>query len=81
MKRHEGNRKSYYQVKEANLKKAPGWLSGLRVDFGSGHDLTVCEFKPRYEAVCCQHRHRAHFGSSVPSLFAPPLLALSLSQK
>ena len=31
-----------------NIKKrergAPGWLSRLSVNFGSGHDLTVCEF-------------------------------------
>ena len=25
---------------------APGWLSRLSADFGSGHDLTVREFGP-----------------------------------
>ena len=26
---------------------APRWLSQWSVDFGSGHDLTGCEFEPR----------------------------------
>ena len=33
---------------KTHLWGAPGWLSQLcsAPDFGSGHDLTVCEFKP-----------------------------------
>ena len=27
--------------------RAPGWLSRVRSDFDSGHDLTVCGFQPR----------------------------------
>ena len=42
------------EEKESVLKRlasgASGWITSgkhLTLDFGSGHDLTVCEFKPR----------------------------------
>ena len=31
---------------KTDILGAPGWLSRLSVDFGSGHDLTVCELEP-----------------------------------
>ena len=31
---------------ERGCRRVPGWLSQLGVDFSSGHDLTVHEFKP-----------------------------------
>ena len=53
--------------------------SGLR----SGHDLAVCEFKPRV-GLCADAQSLKPASDSVsPSLSAPPLLmlCLSLSQK
>ena len=60
----------------------PGWLSRLSVDFGSGHDLTVCEFEPRVGLCADSSEPGACFGFCV-SLSGLPLLmlALSLSQK
>ena len=45
--------------------------------FGSGHDLTVCEFKPHVE-LCTDSVESAWDSVSLP-LHAPPLLTLSLS--
>ena len=41
--------KSNFGKKKKNKhhEGVPGWLSQLSVDFGSSHDLTVCEFEPR----------------------------------
>ena len=56
---------------------APGWLSWWSVWLG----LRIWSHGSRVWAqglaLCCQRR--AHFGSSVPPLSAPPLLALSFS--
>ena len=57
-----------------HLGGSVGWVS----DFGSGHDLTVCEFEPRIRltAVSMEPASDPLF----PSLSAPALFALSLSQ-
>ena len=67
-------------IKMQNLG-VPGWLSRLNsrtLDFGSGHDLTVDEIKPRV-GLCW--RCGACLGLSLSfSPSAPSLLTLSLSQ-
>ena len=69
-------------IKEAvqgHLDGSVGWAS----DFGSGHDLMVCEFKP-LDGLCADSSEPgACFGFCVfLSLSPPPLmLCLSLSQK
>ena len=51
-------------------------------DVSSGHDLMVCEFKPRVRLCADSSEPEASFGFCVYlSLFAPPLLILCLSQK
>ena len=49
------------------------------VDFGSGHDLTVCEFKPHIGL--CADSMKPAWDSLSPSLSALPLLILYLSLK
>ena len=56
----------------AHLVKRPA------LDFGSGHDLTFCEIKPHIRLLA-DHSEPA-WDSLSPSLSAPPLLLLSLSQ-
>ena len=52
----------------------------LTVDYGSGHDLTVCEFKP-YIGLCTDSVEPAWDSLILPFyLFLPRLCALSLSQ-
>ena len=51
----------------------------LTLDFGSGHDLTVCEFQPQV-GLRADSMEPAWDPLS-PSLSAPPLLMLSLSLK
>ena len=46
-------------------------------DFGSGHNLTVCEFKHHVEL--CTDSTEPVWNSLPPSLFAPPLLTHYLS--
>ena len=48
-------------------------------DFGSGHDLTVCEFKPLSGSVLTALSLEPASDSVSPSLSVPPLHALSLS--
>ena len=48
------------------------------LDFGSGHDLMVCEIKPRI-GLCADCAGPA-WDSLSPSLSDPPLLSLSVSQ-
>ena len=48
------------------------------LDFGSGHDLTGCEFKPHI-SLCMDSVDPAW--DSVSFLSVPPLLALYLFQK
>ena len=50
----------------------------LTLDFGSGHDLTVCEFKPHIGL--CTDSVEPTWDSLSPSLSALPLLMLSLSK-
>ena len=50
----------------------------LTLGFGSGHDLMVCEFKPR--GRLCADNVEPAWDSLSPSLSAPPLSALSLSK-
>ena len=69
-------------VKMYKMCKMLGHLGGsvgLASDFGSGHDLTVCEFEPRV-GLCADTWSLEPASDPVsPSLSAPPLLALSLS--
>ena len=60
---------------------APGWLSRLSAsNFGSGHDLTVCEFKPRVRLCADSLEPGACFGFCVSLSFCPsPAYSLSLS--
>ena len=51
----------------------------LTLAFSSGHDLTVCEFKPRV-GLCAEGAEPA-WDSVSPSHSAPPCLSLSLSLK
>ena len=52
---------------------------GGATDFGSGHDLAVCEFEPRVGALVPTARSLEPASDSVsPFLSAPPLLLLSL---
>ena len=57
------------------------WVAQLikqpTLGFGSGHDLTVCEFEPRIRL--CADSEEPAWDSVSPSLSAPPLFALSLS--
>ena len=57
------------------------WVAQLdkhrTLDFGSGHDLTVWEFKPAYGSVL---RVQSLLGILSPAFFVPPLLAISLSK-
>ena len=48
----------------------------LNLDFGLGHDLVVCEFKPRF--VLCADRAKPAWDSLSPSLCPSPARALSL---
>ena len=59
---------------KSQRKGAPGWLSRLS-DFGSGHDLAVCEFEPHIQLAAVSAESASDPLS--PSLSAPPLLALS----
>ena len=54
------------------------WVKHPTLDFGSGHDLTVCRFEPHI-GVCADGMEPA-WDSQSPSLFAPPPLACSLSK-
>ena len=59
---------------EGRLGGSVSWAS----DFGSGHDLAVCEFEPRI-GLCAQSLEPVSDSVS-PSLSAPPYsLALSVS--
>ena len=49
------------------------------LDFGSGHDLTICEFEPC--VVLCTDSVEPAWDSLPPSLSAPPILSLSLKNK
>ena len=49
----------------------------LTLDFSSGHDLTVCEFKPHVRL--CADGVQPAWDSLSPSLTAPPPLMLVLS--
>ena len=48
-------------------------------DFGSGHDVTVCEFEPRVGLCADSSEPGACFRFCVSLLSAFPLLSLSLS--
>ena len=58
---------------------APGWLSQLRSDFGSGHDLMVRGLEPHIGLSAVSAEPASDPLS--PSLSAPPLLTLSSPQK
>ena len=69
--------------KSAFKKLQPGCLDGGSVgvesDFGSGHDLVVCGFRPMLGSVLTAQSLELASDSVSPSLSAPPLLALCLS--
>ena len=44
---------------------APGWLSQLSANFGSGHDLSVCEFEPHIRLCDDSSEPGARFGFCV----------------
>ena len=59
-----------------------GGSVGLASDFGSGHDLTVCGFKPRIGLCADSSEPGACFGVCASlSLCSSPACALFLSQK
>ena len=61
---------------------APGWLSRLSIDFGSGHDLMVHGFEPRMSSSVLTAQSLESASDSVsPSLSAPPHFTHSLSLK
>ena len=51
----------------------------VTLDFGSGHDLYLCEIEP--QVGLCADSRKPGWGSLSPSLSIPPLLVLSLSLK
>ena len=65
----------YPAVKKKEILVAQ-WVKFLTLDFGSGHDLMVCEIEPR-TGLCAESTEPA-WDSLSPSLFAP---ARSLSLK
>ena len=60
---------------------APGWLSQLRSDFSSGHDLMVHGCEPLSGSVLTAQNLDAASDSVSPPLSAPPLPTLCLSLK
>ena len=66
--------------KTLEIPGAPGWLSQLSSDFGSGHDLTVREFEPHVRLYADNSEPGACFGFCV-SLLLPHAFLHSLSLK
>ena len=60
----------------AQLARMTQLIEGLTLDFGSDHNLTVCEFKPGV-GLCADSVEPAYNSLSPPS----PARALSLSLK
>ena len=59
---------------------AAGWLSWLRIQLQSGHDLAVREFKPCIRLCADSSEPGTNFGFYVSFSFCPsPACALSLS--
>ena len=59
---------------------AAPWVKPPALDFGSGHDVVVCEFKPRVE-FCADSEEPARDSLSLSAPLAFSLsLSLSLSQ-
>ena len=54
-------------------------VNHLTLDFGSGHDLTVCGFQPHVRLYADSSEPGASSDSVSPSLSAPPLLVLAHS--
>ena len=70
------------------MKKITSWSAWvaqlgkhLTLDFGSHHDLTVCEFKPHMGLFADSAETAWNSLSLSPSVFAPTSLVLSLSLK
>ena len=55
------------------------WVKRLTLDFGSGHDLTVCEIKPH--VWLCADSMEPAWDSLCPFLSAPPSLTHTLFLK
>ena len=66
-------------IRNENSQGAPAWLSWLSIwlNFGSGHDLTVREFKARIQL--CADSAKPAWDFLSPSLSTLSLLACSLS--
>ena len=76
----DSGRKSQTVGSKGAGEGVPGWLSHLSLHFGSGHDLTVCEFGPQVGLCADSSEPGARFGFCVSlSLSVPPLLTLCLS--
>ena len=73
----------HIQKKKTRILGRLGGSVGWASDFGSGHDLTVCEFEPCIGLCADSLEPGACSGSVSPSLSAPPQLmhALCLCQK
>ena len=77
--KEKGDAEAHILLPQEGTCGTPGWLSWLsvRLNFGSGRDLTVCEFEP--QVGLCADSVAPPWDSRFPSLSAPPLLALFLS--
>ena len=75
------NEKTYYRALESLLNQG-AWVAQLvkcpTFDFGSGHDLGICESEPCV-GLCIDSEEPA-WDSLSPSLSAPPPFMLALSQ-
>ena len=68
-------------AKNDALVGAPGWLSRLSVDFGSGHDLMVREFEPCIGLCAVSSEPGTCFRFCVSLCLCPsPTCTLSLSK-
>ena len=76
---------SFYFFKVIQPQGRLGGSVGKASDFGSGHDLTVCEFQPCVGLCADSSEPGACFGFCVSLSLSPPMLtlclSLSLSQK
>ena len=69
-------------ISKASLSGLLGGFVGEASDFGSGHDLTVCEFEPRVGLCADSSQPGACLGFCVSlSLCPSPARALSLNNK
>ena len=70
----------YYSAIRKGILGDLGGSVGRAHDFGSGHDLLVCESEPRIGLAAVSAEPASDTLSPSLSLSAPPLLMLSLSK-